>query len=139
MIATGGVIAAGTGVTLMARVLGGAGVPVTRASLLSVAWTLTNLSTGAFVAAGTFAVPSSVFDSPVQGDPRWQLDTPARPGVDGLSGYNFLATLPAAQFPVTPPALGVTPPAMQCDVLFTPASGEPFRQTFQWASGTVYG
>lgn len=129
-----GVAAGKSGVALLARVLGNAGAPITQASLASIAWTLTDLTAGAAVAAGTFVVATSVFDS-LQIDPRWTVDA---------LGYNFLGTLAASNFPAALPAAGAPgqaapPRRYQADVAFTPAAGEPFRVIFAWSALSVYG
>lgn len=125
MIVTGGLIAAGTGVTLLARVVGNLGVPVTRASLSAVSWLLTNLATGA-TAAGTFPVAGTVYDALQVGDPRWNADA---------TGYNFLGQIPAANFPVPSgpaPLAGPVPVRWQVAVTITPVAGEPVRWLSQW-------
>ena len=143
MIGLGGVIPSATGVVLLARVLGNQGVPVTQASLSAIAWTLTDLTTPAALSSGAFAVASVVFDALQQADPRWTRDSAAVPGPDGRWGYNFLATLPAGLFAISPaPTVGLlaaTPVRYQADVAFTPAAGEPFRQVFQWTRQRVWG
>lgn len=145
---TGCVIPAASGVTLLARLVGQLlpAEPITRASLVSIAYTVTDLTTGLPLGIGIFPVASTVYDQLQQGDPAWTIDTPARPGVDQLSGYNFAGQLPATLFPVSTPA----PPSpltgqpakhrIQCDVAFTPtAGGQPFRVSFVWDQGAVYG
>ena len=129
-----GVVPGQSGVTLLARVLGQNGAPITQATITSIAWTLTDLTAGAALASGTFTVASAVFDS-LQLDPRWAAD-----GV----GYNFLGTLAASNFALASPSAGVpgqapAPRRYQCDVAFTPASGEAFRVVFQFSALSVFG
>jgi hypothetical protein len=135
MMVTGGVIPSGTGVTLMRRVTGNNGLPITKASLTSIAWTLTDITNGMALGTGTFAISAVVFDVLQTADPRWAFDT---------VGYNFAATIPAAQTlpvasPSIQPAAGKPMRQLQCDVLFTPVTGEPFRSQFTWPAAQVYG
>lgn len=134
-IVTGGVIPAGSGVVLLARILGNSGQPITRASLSSIAYTVTDLTSATVDGTGTFTISSVVFDTLQQQDKRWRLDSAAEPGQDGRWGYNFLATLPASLFTTTTvSATEVLTPTvkLQCDVLFTPASGQAFTGVFRW-------
>lgn len=129
-----GVVTGPAGVSLLARLLGAAGTPVTRASLTSIGWSLADLTALAQLAAGTFAVATSVFDG-LQTDPRWSADA---------VGYNFLATIPAASFTLAAlaagaPGAGAAPRRYQADVLFTPASGEVFRVPFLFTMAPSYG
>lgn len=135
-----------TGVTLLARVRGGDGRLLTRASLLAVNWSLANLSTGTVLSGGALVLASSVFDALQQSDPRWQVDSAAAPGPDGAWGYNFAGTIPAAMFPLAQLAAPASPFSssgklvqVQADVAFTPVSGEPWRVSFQWRMSPVYG
>jgi hypothetical protein len=132
-----------SGVTLLARITGTPGVPITQATLTGVAWTLTNLTTGVVAATGTFVVGASVYDSLQQADGRWTADSLAAPStVDGLAGYNFLGTLAAALFAAAVPVAGVVAPPptwFQADVAFTPVSGQPFRQSWRFPAGAVFG
>lgn len=134
-----------TGVTLMARLRGAAGALVTGASLSSIGYTVSDLTDGTALGSGTFTVSAVLFDSLQQGDARWSKDSAGRPGADGAWGYNFLASLAATLFPLTALAAddllaGPAPPhRVQCDVAFTPVSGQPFRVLFSWLSVPVYG
>ena len=136
-----GQVAAGSGVTVLARLRGQDGALVTRASLSSIAYSVANLTTGAVLGTGTFTISSAVFDS-LQSDARWTQDTEARPGPDGSHGYNFAATLPASLFAtstLSATAAQAAPPRIQADVLFTPTSGEPFRVVWTWTPVRVWG
>ncbi|MES2342321.1 MAG: hypothetical protein V4597_11630 [Pseudomonadota bacterium] len=128
-----GVVTAHSGVTLTARILGVTGLPITRASLTSVSWTVTDTVTGLAVVGGTGAptVASCVTDALQQSDPRWTKDSAQAPGDDGRWGYNFLLTLPASLF--------VVQTRYQADVVFTPVTGEPFRVAFLWTPVRVFG
>lgn len=132
-----------SGVTLMARLRGAAGQPVTQASLSSITWQLSDLTAGTVAGSGTFAVASSIFDALQQADPRWQADSALVPGPDGSWGYNFLATLGAALFPVAtlaPAQFGAAavPHLYQADVAFQPVSGERFTVSWQLNVVPVY-
>lgn len=129
-----GVVAAQSGVTLMARINGNAGTPVTRATLSSIAYTVTDL-VSAGQDAGTLTVSAVIFDS-LQNDPRWVRDSADHAGPDGSCGYNFLAVLPATLFDTSSPTeipAGYPQPTQkryQVDVVFTPVSGQPWRVIF---------
>jgi hypothetical protein len=136
-----GVVVANSGVSLLARILGNGGRPITQASLASVAIQVTDTVTGTGVLLSE-SVAATVFDSLVQNDPRWTKDTAAYPGPDGAWGYNFLATIPAANsFGGTSlDGTGATVMnRMQADCIVTPVSGQPFRVVFQWEPIRVYG
>ncbi len=134
MQAVTAVIPGGSSPTLLARVLGGMGTPITRASIAAIAWTVTDLQAGAIVGTGAF-LTSTIMNGLVQNDPRWTLDGAYSPGPDGLWGYNWLAgPLAASFFPLaaplpTPPGFppAVTPRPYQIDVVFTPLAGGAFR------------
>jgi hypothetical protein len=145
-VITGAAVPGQSGVTLLARVLGQNGVPITRASLSGIGWTLTDLTRGAVLGTGSLTINSAVFDSLQVGDPRWTIDTPVNPGADGANGYNFLAVLAATLFPIRPATpvdvlAGYQPKGVryQADVVWTPVTGQPFRQIFSWLEGVVYG
>ena len=132
---TGQAIPTRTGVTLLARVAGNAGVPVTQASLTSVQYALTDLGTPAGSnpvtgALTALTISSVIFDQLQQSDPRWSRDSAASPGPDGLWGYNFLATLASTLFTSTN--------RQHVDVVFTPLTGQPFRQPFEWTPIATY-
>lgn len=141
MIVPGGIIPDATGIALLARILGNAGQPITQADVTTIAWTLTDLTDGTALASGTFTVASSVFNGLVQNDPRWQFDSAAAPGKDGLFGYNFAGVIPSTALPVTAAGAAFLLGAIrvQADVAFTMASGQPFRVPFQWTRVPVYG
>ena len=125
-----GVTVARSGVSLLARVLGNAGAPITQASLSGIAWALTDLTAGVAVASGTFTVSGTVFDS-LQLDPRWT--------VDGI-GYNFLGVLAATNFPAAAPGLPTpTGHRFQADVRFSPVAGEGFVIPYQFVALPEYG
>jgi hypothetical protein len=130
-----GLVVGKSGVTLMARILGNAGVPITPATINAIAWQVSDLTQGTVVGSGTFVVAAAVFNALVQGDTRWTRDSALSPGPDGLNGYNFLGVIPAATFAVATlvPASELLPPdQLQADVAFTPVSGEPFRVVYRW-------
>lgn len=128
-IITGQAIPMRSGVTLLARVVGNLGVPITQATLSSIQYALTDLGspTGVSPVTGnltTLAIALVIFDQLQQSDPRWTRDSAGSPGADSLWGYNFSATLPASLF--------TSSNRQRVDVVFTPLSGEPFRQPFEW-------
>jgi hypothetical protein len=127
----------GGGVTLMARVVGNAGTPVTQASLSTVAYAVRDLTDALALGDDAVSISDAVFDDLVTDDPRWNRDSAAAPGPDGRWGYNFAVTLPAslfdAVFDVHETTNKVTRHRVQADVLFTPTSGEPFVVSWAWS------
>jgi hypothetical protein len=144
-VVTGPAVPSRTGVTLLARLRAGSGQLVTRASLSSIAYAVSNVSTGASLGTGTFTISECVYDSLQQNDPRWTADSAASPGADGAHGLNFAATLPASLFALATlaaPSVLAGPArarTVQCDVVFTPVTGEPWRVTFVWQTLPTYG
>lgn len=135
-----GIVVNRSGVTLMARLLGNLGTPITIATVASIAWKVSDLTTGLAVASGTFTVATTVFDS-LQMDSRWTLDNANALGPDQRYGYNFLAVLPAATFAATvlTGQANLTPAdRLRCDVTFTPVSGEVFAVPFEWVPIASY-
>lgn len=138
-----GVVTAQSGVTLMARILGNSGRPITQASLLSITYKVRDLFDLISLGTGTFTISTTVFDDLQQGDPRWTRDSEHSPGPDFAHGYNFLATLPASLFPtavydVDPETGDVTRHRLQVDVTFTPVTGEPWVQPFSFQPIPTY-
>lgn len=137
-----GVVVAKSGVTLMARIRGNAGTLITQATLSSISYAVTNLTAAASVGTGTFTISATVFDDLQQNDPRWRRDSASSPGEDDAHGYNFRGTLAASLFVATginAASVERQPDLYQADVVFTPTSGEPFRQVFQFRPEKVYG
>lgn len=128
-----GTVVAKSGVTLMARVLGNNGRPITRASLSAITYHVYNVTDAEDVSSGSgsLTIADVVFDDLQQNDPRWTKDAADLPGSDGRWGYNFLATLPASLFTAGGDRI-------QVDIKITPVSGEPFVQPFQFTPRTVY-
>ncbi len=143
----GGIVPAGSGVTLLARVIGQLGQPITPATLTSISYAVTDLVAGTVTTTGTFSVSGTVFGSLVQNDPRWPFDSVEQPSQSGLSGYNFLATLASTTFALATPSavpLGYPgqPPAArlyQVDVTFVPVAGNSFKQGFRAQVVPSYG
>jgi hypothetical protein len=136
-----GIVVGRSGVTLLARLLGNLGTPVTKATLSGIAYKVSDLTTGLVPGTGTFTVATSIFDALVQNDPRWVRDSARAVGPDGLYGYNFLATLPAATFPaalLTGRANLIPPDKLHCDVTFTPTSGEAWVVPYEWTPIAAY-
>lgn len=135
-----GSVAAGSGVTLLARVLGANGEPITQATLTAVTAKVTNLNSGSTGAAITLTISSVVFDALQQSDPRWTFDSVHSPGRDGRHGYNFCANLESSNFALAtvegvPPAYPPSPVArlFQVDVKFDPVTGQDFKQSWRIA------
>lgn len=130
-----GVVVSKSGVTLLARILGQLGTPITVATISSITWNVQDLVTQLSTGSGSFTPSQVVFDSLQVFDPRWNKDSASSPGPDKLWGYNFLASVPASSFTAYDVAASsavfpsvVTPHTFQVDVEFTPVSGEKFRQ-----------
>lgn len=130
-----GIILGQSAVTLLARILGLNGQPITVASIASISWSVQDLTLQEQVDTGTWLPASVLFDSLQQNDQaRWDQDDVNNPGRDGLYGYNFLAALSGSEFaaqdvdPITSLPL---PHRYQVDVQFTPAIGSAFRQSWQ--------
>lgn len=137
-----GVGVCNSGVTLMARILGNAGTPITQASLSAITYTVRDITGQTTIAQDTaLTISSVVYDSLQQSDPRWDLDDSSNPGADNAWGYNFLAVIPAADFAsytVNADTSEVTPHRYQVDVEFTPTSGQKFVQAFQFLGVPTY-
>lgn len=127
-----------SGQTLLARIVGAGAVPITQATLASLSVVVTDLTKEAnspgsgSVATHAVTISQAIFNSLVQGDPQWTKDTVNNPGPDGQYGYNFLFTVPASDFA----ASGDT---FQCDVVYAPVSGQPFRVKYVIKTEKVYG
>lgn len=139
-----GVIVAGSGATLMARLRGNAGQLVTQASLTSISYTVTDLTAGTVSSPVTVSVAACVFDNLQQGDPRWSKDSANDPGPDGEHGYNALVTVSASHFPATvptptAPTIIPAPHVFQVDVIFQPVTGEPFRVVWRLGVQQIFG
>lgn len=106
---------------------------ITQATVSAISYALQDLTAGTQISAGTFAVSSTIFDA-LQLDALWTKDSTALPGTDQAAGYNFRATVPAANLP-----LSSSGNRMHCDVKITMVSGETIRLAFEWASIKVYG
>ena len=128
-----------SGVTLLARILGNNGNPVTQASVSSINYQVTNLSAGTTGTATALTVADVIFDSLQQNDLRWTKDDADHPGIDGRHGFNFAATIPRTQFAAATPAVDTPDPVKyQIDVLFTPTTGQAFTQRFLYTAQPVY-
>jgi hypothetical protein len=130
-------VPAKSGVTLLGRIVGNAGVPITQASLTSpLTIVVTDLTKEAALAGSgavntlTPAVSGVVFDS-LQTGPLWTKDSAAAPGPDGLFGYNFAYLVPAANF-------NTPGDKYQLDVKFIPVVGEQFVVSFTVPTLKVY-
>lgn len=135
-----GVVVAQSGITLMARVLGQAGQPITRASLSTITYAVRDLTDAVAVqAAQPLTIAQVVYDDLRQSDPRWTRDSAYHPGPDRAWGYNFLATLPAGLFDDYDSDTGVvTHHEYQVDVKFTPVTGQPLVVPFRFRPVTTY-
>lgn len=105
-----------SGATLLARVLGNAGTPITQASLTSISYKVFDLNAADPTAAtqtGTLTISAVVFDT-LQTDPRWTVDD---------EGFNFAYAAPASWF-------SESTHTYRIEYKFTPASGEAFWTVF---------
>ncbi len=119
-------VAAHSGVALYARVTNAAGTAITQATLTSIyyqVWCLTHGVTGSKTA---LVVADCIFDALQTGEGWSEVDS---------TGYNFSCVIPATEFGDDPDS-DPTPITLryQVDVLFTPASGQPFVVPFQFSA-----
>jgi len=136
-----GLVHQGSGVILLARIRGNDGQLATQSSISSISYAIRDLTDGETDATGTLTVSDVIFDDLQQDDWRWRRDSKLKPGEDSQHGYNFRATLAAGNFDdhdVDSTSKEVTRHEFQVDVKFTPASGEPFVQTWRLTSIPVY-
>jgi hypothetical protein len=142
----GGVVPGGSGVTLLARILGQTGKPVTQASLSTIGYAVTDLI-AATQTTGSFSISTTIFDNLVQNDPRWTFDNQYTPGASGLWGYNFAGSLASTSFPLATasavplgyPVQPAPPRPYQIDVTWTPVTGAAFKQSFAVTVLPTYG
>ena len=136
MIPVTGLTVANSGVTLMARVLGANGSPITRASLSSLTYSVRDLTEGITTVAATALTINDVVYDNLQNDPRWSIDSADNPGEDGKWGYNVLTTLGAtlfSDFDVESTGLHrITPHLWQASLIFTPTTGAKWHVPFQF-------
>ena len=137
-----GCIMAGSGVSLFARIRGGNGQLITQATLSTITYQVSNLTTGAIAGSGSLTISQVIFDSLQQSDPRWTLDSASQMGNDGSYGYNFAATLDSSAFATTTlaaPALTPQPANVyRIDLVFTPVTGSAFRVSWQAPAIPLY-
>jgi hypothetical protein len=137
-----GVVVAQSGVTLMGRILGQNGEPVTQATLSAIAYTVRDLTDGTTTVSSTaLTVSEVIYDDLQTADPRWTRDSESHPGPDDAWGYNFLATLPAGLFDdydQDEDTAEVTPHAYQVSVRFTPVTGQPFVAPFRFTPAPAW-
>ncbi len=143
-VIAGPAIPAKSGVTLLARLRGQDGNLITRASLSTITYTVSELVAGATLGTGTFTISSVIFDSLQQNDARWSQDDAGNPGPDGTFGFNFAATLASTLFALDvlaeePVLFSPVVRKMQADVVFTPVTGQAWRVTFLWTTPKTYG
>jgi hypothetical protein len=125
-----------SGVWLAARILGNLGAPIVQADIASISYTVMDLTTATQIASGTFTVANVVYNSLQQTDARWSVDSQYSPNpIDRSWGYNFAATVPAADFASlfdTDFMDTVRSHRVQITVTFVPVVGEQFRQAWQF-------
>ncbi len=133
-IVTGGLLPGKTGVILLARIVGTSGVPITQATISSIAYVVQNVTQATVAQASTaMTVSSVIFDNLVTTDDAWKVDSPTSPGPDLLSGYNFKFTVPAS---VLSPTADLD--EYRVDVTFVPATGQNFVQPFSFSLLKTY-
>ena len=116
-IVTKGMIFEDSGTTLLARILGNAGTPITQASLSSISYAVFDLQgadPATAVQTGTLTISAVVFDALQTSDPRWTVDD---------EGFNFAHAAPASWF-------NESTHTYRIEYKFTPASGEVFWAVF---------
>ncbi len=107
---------AATGAAFMARIRGSDGSYVTQAATTSIAYAVSDVTTGASVSVitGSPVVSSTVFDT-LQTDAAWSKDS---------TGYNFKHSLAATAFPTIGHVYLVV-------YTFTPAAGDVYKAEYQ--------
>lgn len=122
-----------SGLIIMARILGANRQAVTSATFSSIAYQVTDITSALPGASGTISpINSAVFDNLQLNDPTWDADSITNPSAeDGLYGYNFKFTMPAASFMPSGDRF-------QVDFAFTPVSGQPFRFSVSVPTFQVY-
>jgi hypothetical protein len=123
-------VAAHSGVGLYARVTNVAGTAITQASLTSAHYQVRDLTAQTSGTKTALTVSSVVYDALQTGEGWSDVDS---------TGYNFKYVVPATEFAHDPdddeaPIVH----RYQVDVLFTPASGEPFVVPFQFNAYPVW-
>jgi hypothetical protein len=88
---------------VMMRVLDKNKVPITQGGTSTINWKAVDQDdpTTDVVASTPLTVANVVFDTlqTTTDDPRWTVDSSAKPGEDGYNGYNFLYQLPPTAVP----------------------------------------
>lgn len=119
------------GATILARITDTLGSLITQASVVSIAFTIQDITAGAAASppiTGALTVANVLYNS-LQVSNGWNQDSPAIPGPDGLWGWNFRYVVPAADlaFTVSNDQLGNPQPhTFEVDVVFVPIVGENF-------------
>ena len=124
-----------SGCIVMARILGANRQAITSATISTISYTVTDISTGLNVVSAIAISPvsSAVYDNLQTNDPTWDADSLLQPSLeDGLYGYNFKFTIPAAD--LTPSG-----DRFQTDFVFTPVTGQAFRFSVSTQTIKVYG
>ena len=134
---TGQAVPGNAGVWIAARLRSQSGALITQASLSTIAYDVVDkqayIDSGdgvTMVASGTsLTVSSVIYDAlqqPAAGTTLWTKDGPGNLGPDLTWGFNFATVIGASNFSVA--RSGHT---FLIQVLFTPASGEQFRVTYE--------
>lgn len=128
-----GVIFERAGSSYMARINGGDNLPVTQASITSIAYEVWQIGpdpeppefaepmTPIKVKHGTLNVADVIFDA-LQTDSRWTVDA---------TGYNFRVDLTQADFPALPVDGPLTSGWFRIEIEFTPVSGAAIPLVFK--------
>lgn len=125
IIVAANAIAGHSGAALYARVTNSAGTAITQATLTSIHYKVNDLTSGTRGTKTSLTIASVIFDVLQTGE-GWDVDS---------TGYNFATVINDTEFswdPDSDPA--VIDHRIQVDVLFTPASGEPFVVPFQFTA-----
>lgn len=114
---------------------------ITQASLSSITYSVYDLTAEESLGTGTVTISTSVYDALQQDDPGWTKDNAylAAAGLtpDGAWGFNFAFTLPASLNPYTVSSDG-TAHRLHVDIIFTPVSGDAYRQQWEWTPERVF-
>lgn len=123
-------IAANSGAALYARVTNSAGTAITQASLTSVHYRVKDLTADTLGTKTALTISAVIFDTLQTGEGWSEVDT---------TGYNFATVIPATEFDFDPEAdPHFIDHRFQVDILFTPASGQPFVVPFQFTAKATW-
>lgn len=135
-----GIVSAKNDITLLARIVGQNGQPITQSSLSAITYAIRDRTNGTTITSGSLTIANVVFNALQQSDARWTKDSEAAPGADGLWGYNFLADFAGSNFPGRTASESESLPdiSYRVDVQFATSGGYQFVQSWEFTAKRVY-